>query len=500
MTEVTTKQGALRGVATDHGVRFLGVPYAAPPVGELRFRPPAAPASWEGVRDADAFGPIAPQNPSMMDAITGAQPEVQGEDCLYLNVWTPDTDGSRPVMVWIHGGGFQIGSGSSAIYDGESFARDGIVLVSLNYRLGELGFMELGSIDPDFAGSGNNGLRDQIAALEWVRDNIAAFGGDPSNVTVFGESAGSMSVSLLMASDAASGLFHRAICESGGVNAASDPEAADTLAAQYLADSGVADVAGLQALSVEQLLAVQSKVLMERFADVEQTIEDGGDPLTFLPFRPVTDGHLVPLDPLAAISAGAADGVDVLVGYNAEEWNLFALMDASPIDDRDALVRRVGLVSPDGAKLADAYAAAQPDASPKALLNAAFTDLLFRRPAADLLAAQSAHGATFAYRFSWQSPSMGGMLGAAHAMELPFVFDLASMPGIEVLVGPDAPQGLSDSVHGAWVAFAADGAPALPGGPEWGPWAPEARTTMDLNVECRPIVDSHEAVDAAWEA
>lgn len=209
-------------------------------------------------------------------------------------------------MVWIHGGGFQIGSGSSPIYDGEAFARDGVVLVSLNYRLGELGFMELGAIDPDYAGSGNNGLRDQICALEWVRDNIAVFGGDPGNVTVFGESAGSMSVSLLLASDAATGLFRRAICESGGVNAASTAEAAETLAAQYLAESGADDVAGLLALPVEDLMAVQSKVLMERFADVEATIEAGGDPLTFLPFRPVTDGGLVPLDPLAAIASGSA--------------------------------------------------------------------------------------------------------------------------------------------------------------------------------------------------
>lgn len=498
MSEVTTTQGTLRGTATDHGLKFLGIPYAAPPVGELRFRPPAPAPAWEGVRNADAFGPIAPQNPSMMDAITGAEPEVQGEDCLYLNVWTPDTEASAAVMVWIHGGGFQIGSGSSPIYDGESFARDGVVLVSLNYRLGELGFMELGGIDPDYAGSGNNGLLDQIRALEWVRDNIAAFGGDPDNVTVFGESAGSMSVSLLLASDAATGLFRRAILQSGGVNAASTPDAAQTLAAQYLAESGVDDVAGLVALPLEELLAVQSKVLMERFGDVEATIESGGDPLTFLPFRPVTDGGLVPLDPLAAIGSGSADGVDVLVGYNADEWKLFALMDASPIDD-EALVRRLDLVSGNGEALADAYRSVGGEALAKDLLNNAFTDLLFRRPAAKVLQAQALHGATYAYRFSWQSPSMGGMLGAAHAMELPFVFDLAHLPGIEVLVGPDAPQALADAVHGAWVAFATDGAPALPGGPQWERWTPAAYNAMDLDAQCRPILDAHDTVDAAWE-
>ncbi|MBP6133753.1 carboxylesterase/lipase family protein [Candidatus Microthrix sp.] len=498
MTEVSTEQGVLRGSATDHGTKFLGIPYAAPPVGALRFRPPAPPTGWDGVRDAAEFGPIAPQNPSMMDAITGAQPEAQGEDCLYLNVWTPDVAGSAPVMVWIHGGGFQIGSGSSPIYNGEAFARDGVVLVSLNYRLGELGFMELGAIDPGYAGSGNNGLRDQIAALEWVRDNIATFGGDPANVTVFGESAGSMSVSLLLASDAVSGLFHRAICESGGVNAASDPDAAHTLAAQYLAGSGVDDVAGLVALSVEELLGVQSKVLMERFEDVEATIEAGGDPLTFLPFRPVTDGDLVPHDPLATIANGSATGIDVLVGYNAEEWNLFALMDASAIDDA-ALERRLELVSGNGAPLASAYRTVNPDASAKDLLNFAFTDLLFRRPAAQVLAAQEGHGATFAYRFSWQSPSMGGMLGAAHAMELPFVFDLAHAPGIDVLVGPDAPQVLSNAVHGAWVAFAKSGTATLPDGPEWSEWRSDAPNTMDLNELCRPIFDVHDVVDAAWE-
>ncbi|MEZ5383341.1 MAG: carboxylesterase/lipase family protein [Microthrixaceae bacterium] len=503
MTEVTTKQGTLRGTGTAHGVRFAGIPYAAPPVGKLRFRPPAPPEGWDGVRDAARFGHIAPQNASMMDAITGTEPEVHGEDCLYLNVWTPSVDdhGARPVMVWIHGGGFQIGSGSSPIYDGDSFARDGVVFVSLNYRLGELGFMELGGIDPDYAGSGNNGLRDQIAALQWVQDNIAAFGGDPANVTIFGESAGSMSVALLMAAEGTTGLFRRAICESGGTNAASTPDAAQHLATQYLDAASVGDVESLLALSVEQLLEVQTKVLMERFADPDKTIAEGGDPLTFLPFRPVTDGGLVPHEPLAALAAGSAAGVDVVVGYNAEEWNLFSLMDATPIDD-EALVRRAGLVSSNPEALVEAYRThrGDTDGSPKSLMGAMFTDLLFRRPGAALLAAQQGHGATYAYRFDWASPSMGGLLGAAHAMELPFVFDGVSVPGIEVLVGPEAPQDLATAMHGAWVSFAQNGQPAVPGGPEWPQWHPDGLAALVFDTPCHAVMDAHPAVDSAWGA
>jgi para-nitrobenzyl esterase len=193
-TEVVVEApaGALRGRWADGVARFAGIPFAAPPVGEQRFRPPAPAPDWEGVRDARHFGPISPQNPSLMDALFGGEAEQWDEDCLHLNVWTPsvETESPLPVMVWIHGGGFEMGSGSSPLYHGESFAHSGVVYVSINYRLGSLGFLELGHLDPGYAGSGNVGLLDQVAALRWVRDNVAAFGGDAGNVTVFGESAG----------------------------------------------------------------------------------------------------------------------------------------------------------------------------------------------------------------------------------------------------------------------------------------------------------------------
>ena len=242
---VHTRLGAARGVWLDDVARFGGLPFAAPPVGDLRFRPPAPPTAWEGERDATGFGHVSPQNPSMLNALLGEEPEAQSEDCLYLNVWTTrpgEPTAGLPVMVWIHGGGFEMGSGSSPMYHGEKFARSGVVLVSINYRLGSLGFLELGHLDESYAGSGNNGLLDQVAALEWVRDHVAEFGGDPRDVTIFGESAGAMSVSLLLSMPSARGLFHRAVAQSGALSAARTPEHARKDADEFLGRAGATAV------------------------------------------------------------------------------------------------------------------------------------------------------------------------------------------------------------------------------------------------------------------
>ncbi len=244
--EIDTSLGRLRGAWHHEIARFAGIRYAEPPVGPLRFAPPRPVGAWDEVATAEDFGTIAPQNASMMDALFGGQSEAWDEDCLFLNVWTPDTDPDEPlpVMVWIHGGGFEMGSGSSPLYDGTSFARDGVVLVTLNYRMGAFGFLELSGLDPDRAGSGNLGLLDQVTALEWVRDHIAAFGGDPGSVTVFGESAGAMSLSLLLAAPRASGLFHRAIAQSGAAAAARTVTAARADTEEFLAAAGLADLDG----------------------------------------------------------------------------------------------------------------------------------------------------------------------------------------------------------------------------------------------------------------
>lgn len=271
MTQVETTLGTVEGSIVEgrNGEpvqRFAGIPFAAAPVDDLRFAAPQAHPGWSGVRDATEFGTIAPQEPSMVDGIMGLDPETWSEDCLYLNVWTQSAErgANRPVMVWIHGGGFTFGSGSSQLYQAERFVsgRD-VVVVSVNYRMGLFGFMELGHLDAELAGSANNGLRDQIAALQWVRDNIAHFGGDPGNVTIFGESAGSMSVSLLMTAPEASGLFHRVIAQSGSTNGAHPPERAEANARLLVDSLGLSTVAELRALDAAELLHAQGRSLLE---------------------------------------------------------------------------------------------------------------------------------------------------------------------------------------------------------------------------------------------
>ena len=287
MTTVSTTAGQVRGAPHGAGLRFAGIPFAGSTGGDGRWRPPTPVEPWDGVRDATGFGAIAPQNPDMMLAFLGLEPEAMGEECLHLNVFTPAADdAARPVMVWIHGGAFFMGSGSSPMYDGVSLVERGdIVLVTINYRLGAFGFMELGWLDDELAGSANCGLLDQVAALEWVRDNIAVFGGDPGNVTIFGESAGSMSVTSLLAMDAAKGLFHKAIAQSGAAQTIATPDQAERSGRAFVEACGVTTADELQALPMERILEVQSQVVITSMTNVEPLLEEGI--AAGLPFRPV---------------------------------------------------------------------------------------------------------------------------------------------------------------------------------------------------------------------
>jgi para-nitrobenzyl esterase len=503
--DIETTHGTLRGTAEGGVARFLGVPFAAPPVGPLRFRPPRPAEAWTGVRPATSFGPIAPQNPSLMDALFGGEAEAWDEDCLFLNVWTPAVPGTAteadplPVMVWIHGGGFEMGSGSSPLYHGESFARSGVVLVTINYRLGALGFLELGSLDEDGRGSGLVGMLDQVAALEWVRDNIAGFGGDPGNVTVFGESAGAFSVALLLAMPRARGLFHRAVVQSGSASGAKSPDDAAGDTAEFLAAAGLSTVEELRAAPVEQLLAAHASLGAARMADPESVIERHGNPLAFLPFRPVTDGVDLPHDPLGAIAAGSAAGIPLVVGTNLEEWKLFALMSPAASSPED-LARRTAMVTedPDGALAA--YAADHPDASPADLECALLTDVIFRIPASDLADAQAPHAPVWQYRFDWRSPAWGGMVGAAHALEIPFVFDLVEDHRLHVFVGPDAPAGLAHAMHQAWVAFARAGVPAGDDLPDWPTVDGAGRPVLLLDTTSSVAHDPQPATRRFWSS
>lgn len=489
--------------------RFSGIPFAAPPVANLRFAAPAAVTPWQGERGAESTAAISPQNSSMMDALFGGEAERCDEDCLYLNVWTP-TPGSEPpkelpanlsalpVMVWIHGGGFEMGSGSSPMYDGTHFAKSGVVLVTLNYRLGALGFLELGHLDPTLAGSGNVGLLDQIAALEWVRDNIANFGGDPANVTIFGQSAGAMSVSLLMAMPRAKGLFHKAIAESGAASAGRSPEIAVADAQDFMSVGGWSSLDDLRNAPVSELLAAHGAQSAARLADPEGFIRRTGNPLAFLAFRPVADGIEVPIDPLGAIAAGSAADVSLIVGTTSEEWRLFAMMSPPPSDE-EALRRRLTVLVTDPDVALTAYRDEFGDLTVGDLEGAILTDLVFRNPAVRLADAQRAHAATYQYLWTWRSPAWGGMVGAAHAIEIPFVFDMVEDHRLHVFVGPEAPATLAHAVNAAWVAFASNGCPKADGLPDWPTVDGAGRPVVLLDTVPELVLDPHAATRAFWD-
>jgi para-nitrobenzyl esterase len=489
---VRTRSGELRG-STAGGVHvFKGIPFAAPPFGGNRLLPPQPVAPWEGIRDALAFGPKPPQAaypPGIGDYL--AELVGPGEDCLTLNLWTPALGAADlPVMVYIPGGMFEFhATGASAYYDGGRFARDGVVCVTVNYRVGAEGFLHL----PDAVA--NRGLLDQIAALEWVRENVAAFGGDPGTVTVFGQSAGAMSVGTLMAMPRAAGLFRRAIVQSGNaphVNAAATAERiARRLAETLDVEPTRQAIAGL---SPERVVEAQAKLREDLLARPDPAAW-GEVTLTGLPWAPTVDGDTLPEVPVERLGAGAAADIDLMVGSTTEETRLF-LVPGDAIDHVDdaalsALAAAYGL-PPEGV---GAYRAARPGASAGDLFSAIQTDWYWRLPAMRLADAHaaSARAATFVYEFAWPSPQMGGRLGAAHAVEIPFVFDTLGL-GTGPLLGTDPPQSLADAMHAAWAAFAATGDPG------WPRYDPERRATMRFDAAPAVVDDPLARERALWEA
>ena len=323
-TVIKTRQGEVRG-RVDEGVQvFKGIPYAAPPVGANRLRP-AQPVAWSGVRDALAFGPktFQPTYPPVIRLLLQELTD-GGEDCLTLNVWSPAVGtAGHPVMVWIPGGMFEFhGTGASPWYDGSRFARDGIVCVTINYRVGADGFLYTGDEHA------NIGLLDQIAALTWVRDNIAAFGGDPGNVTVFGESAGAMSVAALLSMPRARGLFRRAILQSGAAHPVMSAATARRVCGHLARKLGVAATReAIASVPVDRLLQAQTELHEELDADPDPKRWGEEVAVSRMLWQPVIDGDLIPANPLDRIAAGAADGVDILVGTNTDEHRLFLALD-----------------------------------------------------------------------------------------------------------------------------------------------------------------------------
>ena len=506
---VQLREGAVRGRSEAGVYAFLGIPYAGPPFGANRMQPPQPVTPWDGERDATAYGPTAPKGdyPPQFQALF---PEVviPGQECLNLNVWTPDPGATGlPVLVWIHGGSFMNGSGSVAEYNGAAFARDGVVCVTINYRLSAEGFLFLGD------GVANLGLLDQLAALQWVQRNIAAFGGDPARVTVAGESAGAMSVTTLLSMPLAGGLFSQAIAQSGaGAHTLTQDEARTV--AGYLAEklNIPAERAALGAVPLEDFIRAASDLVVE-----VQTTPDpakwGRLALSLLPFAPVIDVSVLPEAPLTSIAAGQGSGVPLLIGSNRDEARLF-LVAASTIDliDDAALGAAAGAYGLSGDALA-VYRANRPGASPGDILAAVITDWFFRVPPIRVAEARAAAAAapgtavrigpaagspaaaanTWMYRFDHPAPADNHGFGACHGVEIPFVFGNIGRDEIRPLVGDVPSQAVADQVNRVWVDFITSGSPG------WAAYEPGRRTTALLASALEPADDPAGDERALWD-
>ena len=476
-----TRAGRIQGREKQGVLLFAGVPYAAPPTGPRRFRAATPHDGWSDVRDARKFGPAAPQITT--GGMTDPEPVRWDEDCLTLNVQTPALDDAgRPVLVWIHGGGYRTGQGAVPWYNGARFAANGdIVAVTINYRLGALGFTDLSRFGAEFATAGLNGILDQITALEWVRDNIAAFGGDPAKVTIAGESAGGFSVGTLLGSPRAEGLFRAAIPQSGAAHHVLPQSAGEIVADHFLEALGADDVAGLEKASVDAVLAAQTAA--------SRALEGGpGLPsalgVAVAPFYPPVGSDVLPQMPLEAMCGGLNAKLPVLAGSNRDETTLWGYGEVD-----EAKLQRTA-ESLGGAEVLATYRRTRPAASPAELMIAITTDHMFRLPAIRL--AEVRPGSTWLYQFNWRSRA--GSLGATHALEIPFAFDNLHQPGVAAFIGGGpSPQHVADAVHGAWTRFIRVCDPGFPC------YSLERRETMIFDDESMLVQDPDAQERTVWD-
>jgi para-nitrobenzyl esterase len=479
---VQTRNGPVRGYHEDALKVFKGLRYGAAPTGLARFKPPSPPSPWSEPAEATAYGApaiqsgLAPGERRSSPADPPAPDEpASSEDCLFLNVWTPGLDAARrPVMVWLHGGGFANGSGGAAMYDGGNLARAGdTVLVTINHRLNVFGYLHLGEVfGPEYARSGVAGMLDIVQALEWVRDNITAFGGDPANVTIFGESGGGWKVSLLLAMPAARGLFAKAIIQSGPGLTAKPKDQADKVARQLLADLGVSTPEALAALPVEAISYASVKV--------------PGEVMRL--YTPVLDGQVIPRHPFEPDASPLNADVPVLIGTNKDENTLFLFSHPrfGSFTEDDIAKQAKAAVGDRAEALVAALRNAYPDYSDTHIHAAVGTVTGMWGNSVTLAERKAAQGSApvYMYLLTWETPVAKGRLKSPHAVEIPLVFDNVEKARNFVGRG-DEPQAVAAQMSAAWLAFARTGDPNAAGLPAWPAYDANARATMIFDLEPR---------------
>jgi len=495
---IQTRSGALQGVISDGVAAFKGIPYGAPPIGARRFLPPQPAEPWPDVFVATDFG--APAMQLYDRPHTGAdlslqlatiftmrsEQKIDNEDCLFLNVWTPAADSAkRPVMVWIHGGGFAYGSGAWPIYDGANLARSGdVVVVTVNHRLNAFGYLDLSErLGADYARSGNAGMLDLVLALEWVRDDIAAFGGDPANVTIMGESGGGAKVSTLLAMPAAKGLFHKAIIQSGPGLTGVSREAARKSTAAILAELGLGED------DAETLRAKLTQLPAQAILDATRAAQaKAGPAFNALPLAAVVDGDVLPRDPFAPAAPEPSKDVPILVGWNKDEMSLFNT--SAPWwgklteEQLPAMVQSSG--PGDAAALIAAYRKLSPDYTPTYLLNAVLGDRFMMAGSVTLAERKAAQrGApVYVYYLTWETPVGNGLFKSPHTLDIPFMFH--NVDKALALTGDGAAaRSLEQQMSSAWIAFARSGNPSTDALPEWPAYDAQRRATMVFDAASR---------------